>query len=322
MPKREVLDDEGKPIDSTKNLGAFLQKIGASPEATETPAAPSWETVKFEGVDDPDLKDKTGKDAVAVVAAKRKEAETATQRAAQLERELEQERRTRQMEDTTRRVLAEQQAQAARPAEEPKPDPREAQIDELWFTDAPAARALLQQLNDERTERRITAATNETKQDVMTRTQQADLVRQAQSATEQATAKLLELGVSRDALSRRAHLVMSDLANPVLNGQPNKWFYAGGPTKVENIVGLWEELFGLPKPPEHAASPAQQPAAVITPPPGSARPAAAAAPAKTKEVHIDATTKRDYERMAQAAGLNPEKLIERRRKRLEGDAHA
>jgi len=326
MAKREVKDEEGNPIDPAKNLGAWLETVGASPGEvveTQTPV-PSWETAVYDG-DDPELKGKTGKEVSVALAERKRLADEATSRAAQLQAQLEEQKRTQQIEATTRRVLAEQQAAAAKPLE-PKEDPRVAQANELWLTDPVAAHQLINEINEEKQQKELKRVAEETERRVLGTVSQAEIRKQIVAATEQATKELLDAGVPQAELDARAHHVMQEVCLQVLpNGRPSKYFAQGGPTRAANIVAAYKELFGVPTPAAAAAAPSQAAPVPFQPPPappGSNKPAPAATTATRKEVHLSNDQKRDINQMANAFGLDPAKLEARRRKRLEGDAHA
>jgi hypothetical protein len=311
MSKRQVLDSEGKPIDPSANLGEFLQGIPQSDLEDVAAAAPTWDTFTLE-VDDPELRGKTGKDALALLDQTRAKAKQESERAANLEQQLFEQRQKAEIETTTRRVLQEQQAKP--PAAEPQIDPREAQIAELWWTDQPAAMKLIDERNDERArqiakeaeERVIGRIDNEKKRDLSYR------------SFDVAYNTLKGQGIDLDQV--KASAVLHLVNNPA---QP--YFANGGLYKPENIIHAARTLFGGPVAAAAAtaaptvatqAAPAQT-AAPIVAPPGSGRPAPAAAPARARTATVDSRTQKDYEHMAEIFGHDPAKLLARRAARIE-----
>jgi len=318
MSKRKVLDAEGKEIDAATNLEAFLQGIPQS-ELDEVGSAPSWENVTFE-VDDPDLKGKSGKDVPALFDQVRAKAKQEEERAANLERQLAQERQKSETEAITRRVIQEQQAKPPEP-EIPAEDPRQAKIDELWFTDPPEARRLLREMNDESAEAKADAKAKEVEAKIMRALDDKEKRKNAFNSFGAAHNHLLAEGLELDQL--KAAAVLQLVGNPAY-----PYFNNGGLYKAENLIHAAHTLFGRPAAPAQAVTQAQaappvvsQPAAPIVVPPGSSKPAPAAAPARKPAQDIDPRMKRDYEHMAENHGLDPAKLLARRAARLqrEGD---
>lgn len=314
MSKRQVLDAEGKPIDPSANLGEFLQAIPQSDIAEVTASAPTWETVTFE-VDDPELKGKTGKDAVALLEQTRANVKQQEERAAGLERQLAQERQQAAIENTTRRVLQEQQAKPPEPTT-PLVDPREAQIDELWWTNPPEARRLLAEMNDERAAAKADVKAKEAETRILQTIDERDKRTLAHQSFRAADATLRAEGLALDQI--RAAAVLQLVGNP-----QHAYFANGGLYKPENLIAAAHTLFGTPTPAPAtptvnapiAAAPQQ--AAPMVVPPGSAKPAPAAAPARKRSTSLDPRMERDYEHMADIYGLDKDKLLARRAARIQ-----
>lgn len=321
MARHKVLDESGQPVDPSKNLAQFLEGIPQSDitEATDTP--PPWKSVKFE-VDDPDLNGKTGEDALLLLQQTRAKAKEAEDRAANLEKQMASDRQKSEMEATARRVLQEQQAKSQEPDKAPE-DPRIAQIDELWFTDPPAARRLLSEVNAEIADSKAKAAEDRAFQRAQKAVEDRDNRTASLQSFDIAFQALKSEGIEIDAV--RAKTILREVVDPTSPFFQNRSLY-----NPANLIGVARALFGRGAPPPAAAmAPAPVAAAAASPvaaapivaPPGSARPAPATAPARQKSTAIDPRMQRDYEHMAEVFGLDKDKLIARRTRRLQAEEH-
>lgn len=319
MARTRPVDDEGKPIDPNTQLENYLQKVAASSaDAPETPVEPSYKTVTFDDVDDPELKGKTGQDALQLLADRKKAAEAERQRADAAEIELARARQQQMMDESARRAVESMtpRAPVPPPAPELTVEQRETQIDELWFTDPPAARKLLRELEaDERKKEREQDRTS------MTQAQGRERANWAYSV---ATAQLKAEGVPESNFNvDRMTAVYSAISRPPTPQAPNPYWVNGGPLNPQVIYQAYRDFFGgpapAPVPPASVAPPAPAPPA----PPGSSRPAPAATTPKAGTAHLSQQQKNEIDHMAKSFNLDPEKLAARRRARLErGDAHA
>lgn len=321
---------DGTEIDSVANLADFVQSFPASsaeePEAaapTSPAPAPAPAATGYEG--------QTPEQIIAAAAAEREKREAAEKDAKTAREELARASRQREIEDTARRVVAEQQRQAAPPAPQapPPPDPREAKIEELWWTDPAEARRLLAEMNDERVAKKLDEARETTKREVFTeltqKQQQERFAADRKAANDAygvAMQRLREAGVPESELNDRARVVAvySAITLPPTPESPNAYYTDGGPTKADVIVKAWLDLTGrssaAPPAPQPTAPPPPPPPTIIAPP-GSSRPAPAVVPpANNRAVPISADAQRDIAHMAEAFGYDKDKMIQRRRDRL------
>jgi hypothetical protein len=295
-------------VDSAKDLAAFVQSFPQSgeeppsPPATEPPPEPAPVTP------------------VQVSPPADREAELLAERerVKQLQAELDREKREREQEATTRRVLAEQQPPRPPvpppPAPPPREDPRLQQIDDLWFSDPPKARALLRQVQQEETQRTIQEERGKIKQEVFGELDARTQRQQGTDAYQSAITYLRGQGVPEEQINvDRITSVYTVITRKPTPQSPNPYYTAGGPTNANVIVGAWRDLFGLPGNQTYTPPPAPVPAT----PPGSGRPAPAAAPPRgDRAAPLSADMKRDIEHMAETFNLDKDKLMARRRARI------
>lgn len=322
---------DGTEIDPVKDLEEFAQSFESSPEPEPAPP-PDVREMVLTAADDPDYSGKKVADIIAQAkrdatdAAEARQRETAAnQRASQVEQQT-------QIADTVRRTLAEEQARKDLKPEPVKVDPRQEKLDELWFTDPPAARALFAEMQSESVAEQMKAAKEEAKRETLEAIEEQRTKRENQGQGEraygEAIAALQALGVSADNINRnRIVSVYATITRPPTASDPNPYYDAGGPLNPQVIVRAYQDLFGAPQQQPAPVTPptAPRPAAPVIPvaPPGSGRPAAAAQPGRGKEVHLSAEVSRDVERLAEVYGYDPEKMKARRRARMaaEGDSH-
>lgn len=315
---------DGTEIDSVKNLAEFLESIPPSgdepaPKEETAPAVPVAVQIPNE------FAGKTPEEIIATVRAERTRAEKAETLARERNEALTQHQTRAQIEEAARRVIAEQRAPVAAQAP-PPPDPRLAEIDDKWFTDPPEARRLLSELHDERLKQTLATERETTKKEVfgeLTAQQQRDQLardrEQGNKAFTDAMAALRAAGVPETDLNNRFKVmsVYSAITLKPTADAPNAYYTDGGPTNAQVIERAWRDLFSVPT----AAQPQVQqpaPAPVIVAPPGSSRPAPAATPpVQHRATPIGADMQRDYAHMAENFGYDAEKLINRRRARLE-----
>lgn len=321
---------DGTEIDSMKNLAEFVQsfpatgaseptappvRTDAAPEApVETAPAPEPTTII-----DPEFGAMSPDQIIALAKAERARAADLERRASQAEGDLRQQQTQRQIEDTARKVLAEQRAPQA-PPQPPAEDPRWKEVDDLWFTEPTKARAIMKQIQTEEFNQTLAAERQKTKAEFRAETAEEEQRKQANAAFSTAMQTLKDSG--QQVTQNRVAAVYQTITRRPTATMPNAYFDRGGPLDAGVVVEAFQELFGAP------TSTAPAPAAVSTPtiqapmvaPPGSGRPApAATAPARARGVSIDANTQRDYEHMAEAFGMDKDKLVNRRRDRLERD---
>lgn len=319
---------DGSEIDPIKDLEEFAQSFDPAPEEVAKPA--DVREMVFTGVDDPSLEGKKVADIIAQAKRDAADAESARQREAAANARYAQAEQQTQIADTVRRTLAEEQARKDLKPEPVKVDPRQEKLDELWFTDPPAARALYAEILAEERATEIKAAKEDAKRETLAEIDQRAEKRDGQTRGEMAyttaMTQLQALGVPTEHISRdRVIAVYAAITRPPSADAPNTYYDAGGPLNPNEIVRAWGDLFGIPQQ-QAAPAPAPRvaPAPIPVAPPGSSRPAPAANPGRTKEVHLSATDSRDIEHLASQYGYDPEKMKARRRARLaaEGDTHA
>jgi len=321
---------DGTEIDSVANLADFVQSFPASSgetDETETSttaaAAPPAAPTGYEG--------QTPEQIIAAATADRERREAAERDATAAREALSRKETQTQIEETARRIVAEQQAQArpATPQSPPPPDPREARIEELWWTDPTEARRLLAEMNDEKVNKRLADEREVTKREVFTeltakqqREREAADRQTANAAFDTAMQKLRAAGVPEAELNDRVRLVSvySAITLKPTPEAPNPYYTEGGPMKADVIAKAWLDLTGrssaAPAPPPQPVAPPQPPPTIIAPP-GSSRPAPAAAPpGNTRAAPLSSDAQRDIAHMAEAFGYDKDKMLQRRRDRL------
>lgn len=303
------------PPEERGSLRRFLEKAPPpSVREDEGPEPKPWEAVTFDDVDDEEIRGKSGRDVVALAAQRRQEAQRERDRAAQLERDLAAERHRREMEDIARRTVdASRQAPPA-PQGPSREEQLVADINELWITDHPRAVALMNELTEMRANKLIETRTSTLKSDIMNEVRSTRINQDAQTAWSQFRGYLTEqCGVDGATVDRRMRMILAEVTDP--NG---RYWANGSLTNPRNLLAAWNTEFGEAKPRSAAAPSTAHPpdtsSAPTATPPGGGRPAPAAAPGGPKgslsQKQIEA---RRY--IAQRVGLDPDKLIERGRRR-------
>jgi len=320
---------DGSEIDSVANLADFVQSFPASssepeePEAAAPPATPTATPTGYEG--------QTPEQIIAAATSEREKREQAEKDAKEAREALQRQQTQSQIEETSRRIIAEQQQQArpATPQAPPPPDPREAKIEELWWTDPTEARRLLAEMNDEKVNKRLADEREVTKREVFTeltakqqREREAADRQTANAAFDAAMQKLRAAGVPESELNDRVRLVSvySAITLKPTPEAPNPYYTDGGPMKADVIAKAWLDLTGRSSatagtPPPPPVPPPPPP--TIIAPPGSSRPAPAAVPpGNARAVPLTSDAQRDIAHMAEAFGYDKDKMLQRRRDRL------
>lgn len=293
---------DGTDLDSVTNLAEFVQSFPASSEESppeETAPAPVQ------------LQVPPGPTPEQVIAEERGRRETA-------ERELQGLQQQLQIDEAARRAVTEAQP---KPTPQPTPpDPRVAEIQDVWFTDPARAQQLLDEMSDERTQRKLDEALGKFKEQSATERDLTDRRALGNRAFNESRAQLLAAGVPQADLDNHFKItaLYTAVTLPPTAERPNKYYSAGGPLSADVLVEAWKDLFG-------GAAATPQPAPLVTPPPppiiappGSSRPApAAAAPKKDRAAPISADKQRDLTYLAERLGHKPENLIARQRARME-----
>lgn len=307
---------DGSEIDPVKSLADFVQSF--DPSTTETPEAPPAAVAPPA----PEVPDEyAGKTPAEIIA----EAKAAQDRAQKFEVEaktanekLTAQQRQAEIEATARRVIAEQQRQPPAPQALPPPDPRLAEIDDKWFTDSAEARRLLREIDDERIQKQLDSRVATMKEEISNQTAAEKQRAQGNFAFEESMRRLRAAGVSEADLNNRfkiTGLYTAVTLKPTADS-PNPYYTDGGPLNPDVLERAWKDLYGA-GPVAAVPPPVPAPPVPIIAPPGSSRPAPAAAPpSQVRAAPISADTRRDYEHIAKVAGLDPEKMLQRRQARI------
>lgn len=300
---------DGSEIDPVANLAEFLQGIPASDsEPAEEPdaaTAPVPAPVQLQVPQGPTPEQ--------IIAEERGKRETA-------ERELERFRSQSQISETVRREVAQQ---TAPPPQAPPPDPRLAEIQEVWFTDPGRAQELLQAVNEDRTRQMLETERGKIKTEITSEQQQVQRREAGNVAFNEYRRRLLADGVSQADLDNhyKVGALYQAVTLPPTADRPNPYYTAGGPLSADVLVKAWKDLFAAPAPPPAPVPTAPSPpppAPVIVAPPGSGRPAPAAEPPrKERAASVPQGEQRDRTYVAEIFGYKPENLIKRQRDRLE-----
>lgn len=320
---------DGTEIDPVKDLDEFLKVAAPQSDEEVTPAADpqDWRKVKLADAGDEELNGKTGEEAVRIAQERKTAVAAAQQRAEVAERALAAQTQQAQMEETARRVLRESQP---RQQQEPEPeDPRiEARKNAFLLGDVDEYNRLTDEMYGERITSASKRAAEEAEQRVMNTLNTKNGRERGEWAYNTAIAHLKSVGVPDEQLNRRnIKAVYTNIVDP----SESDYYNNGGPTNPNVIVQAFKDMFGLPNSSGQQAQPtpvvvAPASAAAPTPvaPPGSSKPAQPATPARGKDTTISADARRDAERLGQVFKMDPEKLIARRKARMqaEGDSHA
>jgi hypothetical protein len=313
MANPRAVDSEGKPIDPSADLKGFLAKVAAPQQgepAPEAPAAPSYRTFVFADAEDEELKGKTGEEVAKIFADRRTEVTRERDRATQLQRELESERQTRQMEDIARRVMP---VQPAAPAPEPREDPRVAKMNEAWAAgDFESARALFNEITRDDVKNEVRSSRDEVKAEITAELRGRRVNEDAQGAYLALRNHLGTLGIPGEVVDARSRALLAEVT---YNGSP---FYANGSlTNPRNLLAAWNHLWPASAAPTAPPAPvAAQPSQPTPPtPPGSSRPAPAAAPGAPSKGTLSDAQRRAREYIAPRLGLKVDDLIERGKRR-------
>lgn len=309
---------DGTEIDSVKSLAEFVQAIPpSSSEPAETPEATPPAPIQIQAPTG--YEGKTPDQIIAEASTYRDRATQLEQQNATTTRELQELRQQRQIDAAARQAVADQQTRNAPPPQPPPPDPREAKIDELWFSDPGEARRLQREIDDERVQQRIDAARGKIREEITSEQAIASQREKGAYAYTESRRRLLAKGVPEADLDNRFKVaaVYTAITMPSKPDAPNPYYDAGGPLSAEVVERAWGDMFGVPQ----AATP--QPAAIFQPPPpvivappGSSRPSpAAAAPRADRAAPVSADRQRDLKHIAEQFGYDPDKLIERSRAR-------
>jgi hypothetical protein len=307
-------------VDPVKSLADFVQSFDPSPTAPPEAAPAAAAAPPAPEVPD-EYAGKTPAEIIAEAKANRERAEQSDAAAKTAKDELSRQQTQAEIESTARRIISEQQRQSApaAPQAAPPPDPRIAKIDELWFTDPPAARQLLNEMNDERAQHLIDAQRETTKREVFTELTERERKTKAEYAWGEHRRRLVAAGVPEADLNNRfkiTGLYTAVTLKPTADA-PNPYYTDGGPLNPDVLERAWRDLYGAPAAASPAPAPAPTPPPPVVAPPGSSRPAPAAAPpSQVRATPISADTRRDYEHVAAAAGLDPEKMLARRQARI------
>lgn len=311
--KDQLKRPDGTEIDAVRDLAEFVQGIPASPDpepmAAPEPAAeePPLAIAPVQ-ISDPEFAGKSTDEIILVAKQER-------DRRAQLERDLDTQRRQQELDTAARRAVDERIPRPPlQPPAPPPPDNRLAQLDELWFSDPPKARQLLQEIQEEKLARKAVEIEQalENKQTAKERKAQGDW------AYKSAIEYLQNSGAAVNA--DRITAVYTVITRKPSPGMPNQYYDSGGPLSPQVITKAYADLFGLPQ--GGVAQLIQPSAAPIPPtPPGSYAPApAAASPQRQpRSAPISAEQKRDIEHLAESFGYDKEKMLNRRRTRLGGE---
>lgn len=311
---------DGTEIDPVKSLADFVQSFDPSPSEPVADAAPAAVAAPPAAEVPDEYAGKTPAELIAEAKANRERADKFEGDAKDARTQLGQFQTKAQIEETARKIIAEQQRQSAQPAPQapPPPDPRQAEIDEKWFTDPAEARRLLREIDDERIQKQLDERETRFKQELTNQTAADRQRAQGNFAFEESMRRLREAGVPEADLNNRfkiTGLYTAVTLKPTADA-PNPYYTDGGPLSPDVLERAWKDLYGAPA---SAASPTPAPAPPppIIAPPGSSRPAPAAAPpSHVRAAPISADTRRDYELVAAAAGLDPEKMLARRQARI------
>jgi hypothetical protein len=230
---------------------------------------------------------------------------------------------------------------APAPAAAPAPDPRIAQlqseIKRLWFDDPDRVLELQQQLTDIRMEQRERELRSTLRSDAEGVVQARDRQQQAQYA-QRTAGEYISSRVPTDQITEnRISAVYQILTRPSAPGKPNPYYDAGGILNPNAIIAVWKELYGLPDQPGASAGTGAAPATASAPapvavaaaapapaPPGSSRPATAAISSSTSTdalPRLSTDQVRAYEKVAEDQGVDPEKLKERARRRMQREGN-
>lgn len=317
---------DGTEIDSVKNLAEYVQSFPMTGEA-DPPNAP-----KVRAQAAPDVPAPVEAPAPVVpdnseVEALRAEAQRYRDDAARLAGENASLKTRQEAEAAARRVMAEQNQPKPQAPAQPQEDPRLRQVDNLWYTNQPEARRLLQEIQRDEMRKEMAAQRDVVKKEVFTELSTNQRKEQANLAYSGAMMKLQELGVKPEQITKnRINSLYATITRPPAANSPNPYYDAGGPLSEKVLLDAWGELFGIPQGGTAGTSagvlapaPTVSQAPVPVAPPGSSRPAPAAAPPRSQNERLPALSaeqQRDIEHMAGAFGYDAERMKDRRRKRL------
>jgi len=208
----------------------------------------------------------------------------------------------RQLEIRQAADAAVQQSIAAAQPKPPAPaDPREAEIDEVWFSDPARARFLQQQIFEEKARTLAAEEARRIHEQATSENQRTQLLQAGYAAWEQART---HLQIPKEEWDGNADALMYVTST--------KFAAQGGPLDARNVVAAWNLL--------HPQAPASVPATPPTPvpavpqqpkPPGSGRPAAAAQPATPRVSTVAQNALEDWGDFAQSVGVPKDRFMER-----------
>lgn len=302
------------PVKETANVDELLDSVLAKKETaqpeppTPPPATPSWKDVTLDGDDVPEnFKGKPVAELYKSWAnAQSLIRETQSQRD-RASNELQTLRLRQMAQEEARKLLTQSQPPEA------QEDPRYGQLNDLWFSDPPAARALLDQINDERDQKRWSERESRLKTEIQQATVEKENRDRGAWAYNTAVAAIRAKGVPEGMLTRqRVAALYSAITLPSSPDSPNPYFDNGGPLNPSVIEAAWGELYGWPQ----QAPVAVQPPPVVAPP-GSGKPAPAAAPPPQDQGRVSSALRSVMESFADERGFSEErrtKFVDRARK--------
>jgi hypothetical protein len=205
----------------------------------------------------------------------------------------------------------------------------------LWFDDPDRVLELQQQLTDIRMEQRERELRSTLRSDAEGVVQARDRQQQAQYAQRTAGEYISSRVPPEHITENRISAVYQILTRPSTPGKVNPYYDAGGILNPNAIIAVWKELYGLPDQapsgssaaPASASAPAPVAVAATAPapvPPGSSRPATAALSSSTSTdalPRLSTDQVRAYEKVAEDQGIDPEKLKERARRRMQREGN-